>query len=55
MFDIESYDEAVNSHWEKLDKAQTNEEIQEVLNTWPELKDFEITEEEPKDDTDYVV
>ena len=55
MFDIEAYDEAVNASWEKLDKAQTNEELQEVLDAWPELKSFEIAEEEPKDDTDYAV
>lgn len=55
MFDIEAYDEAVNASWEKLDKAQTNEEMQEVLDAWPELKYFETDEEEPKDDTDYVV
>ena len=55
MTDIEEYEAAVNAQWEKLGTAQTNEEIQEVLDTWPELKDFETDEEESKDDTDYVV
>lgn len=49
-YDTEAYEAAVNAHWEKLGAAQTNEEIQEVLNTWPELKYFETDEEEPKDD-----
>lgn len=41
-YDEESYNSAVNEQWEKLANAQTNEEIQEVLDTWPEKKDFEI-------------
>lgn len=45
MIDEEAYQSAVNAQWEKLDKAQTNEEIQDVLDTWPEQKDFEIKEE----------
>ena len=42
MIDEESYTSAVNLQWEKLANAQTNEEIQEVLDTWPEKKSFEI-------------
>lgn len=38
----ESYTSAVNLQWEKLANAQTNEEIQSVLDTWPDKKDFEI-------------
>jgi hypothetical protein len=50
MIDQEAYEQAVNAQFEKLGAAQTNEEIQEVLDTWPELKDFETEEEESKDD-----
>ena len=46
MIDEEAYQSAVNAQWEKLGAAQTNEEIQEVLDTWPELKDFEIKEQD---------
>lgn len=42
MIDEESYTNAVNSQWEKLANAQTTEEIQEVLDTWPDKKDFEV-------------
>ena len=47
-YDEESYTSAVNLQWEKLANAQTNEEIQEVLDTWPEKKDFEIKEQDDK-------
>lgn len=45
-YDEESYTSAVNLQWEKLANAQTNEEIQSVLDTWPEKKDFEIEEKD---------
>ena len=41
-YDEESYTSAVNLQWEKLANAQTNEEIQSVLDTWPEKSDYEI-------------
>ena len=41
-YDEKSYTSAVNLQWEKLANAQTNEEIQEVLDTWPDKKSFEI-------------
>lgn len=41
-YDEESYTSAVNLQWEKLANAQTKEEIQAVLDTWPEKKSFEI-------------
>ena len=41
-YDEESYTSAVNFQWEKLANAQTNEEIQSVLDTWPDKKYFEI-------------
>ena len=47
-YDEESYNSAVNLQWEKLAQAQTNEEIQSVLDTWPEKKDFEIEEKDDK-------
>lgn len=45
-YDEESYNSAVNLQWEKLANAQTNEEIQSVLDTWPEKKSFEIEEQD---------
>ena len=41
-YDEEAYNSAVNLQWEKLAQAQTNEEIQEVLDTWPDKKSFEV-------------
>ena len=38
----EAYQSAVNEQWLKLSEAQTIEEIQEVLDTWPEKKSFEV-------------
>lgn len=51
MIDEEAYEQAVNAQWLKLANAESNEELKEVLNTWPSPKDFEI-KEEPKDETD---
>ena len=48
-YDEESYTSAVNLQWEKLANAQTNEEIQAVLDTWPEKSDYEIKEEVKKE------
>lgn len=42
MIDEEAYQSAVNFQWEKLSEAQTNEEIQALLDTWPDKKDFEV-------------
>lgn len=41
-YEEESYTSAVNLQWEKLANAQTIEEIQSVLDTWPEKKNFEV-------------
>ena len=41
-YDEESYNSAVNEQWEKLAQAQTKEEIQTVLDTWPVKSDYEI-------------
>lgn len=40
MIDQEAYELAVSQQFEKLAKAQTTEEIKEVLDTWPEEKDY---------------
>lgn len=42
MIDEEAYQSSVNEQWLKLSEAQTIEEIQEVLDTWPEKKSFEV-------------
>jgi hypothetical protein len=49
MFDEDSYTSAVNAQWERLDKAQTNEELEDVLNTWPEKNDFIVEDKDDKD------
>lgn len=49
-YDEESYTSAVNLQWEKLANAQTNEEIQSVLDTWPDKKSFEIEVDKEKDE-----
>lgn len=41
-YDEESYNNAINEQWEKLAQAQTKEEIQAVLDTWPVKSDYEI-------------
>lgn len=41
-YDEEAYEQAVNEQWLKLSEAQTNEEIQAVLDTWPDKKTFEV-------------
>jgi hypothetical protein len=46
-YDVESYERAVNKQWETLDKSKTLDEIETVLKTWPDLKNFKI-----KEDTD---
>lgn len=48
-YDEESYTSAVNLQWEKLSQAETNEEIQSVLDTWPVKSDYEIKEEVKKE------
>lgn len=37
----EAYEQAVNAQWLKLSEAQTTEEIQAVLDTWPDKKTFD--------------
>ena len=45
MTNQETYEIAVNEQFEKLAKAQTIEELKEVLDTWPE-------QDNTKEDTD---
>ena len=47
--EYELYEDAVNAAWLKMGEANTPEEIQAVLDTWPKREDFE-TDEESKDD-----
>ena len=51
-YDEEAYDEAVNAQWLKLAKAESNEELKEVLNTWPVREDYIIREEEEYENKD---
>lgn len=44
-YDVESYERAVNRQWESLDKSKTLDEIETVLKTWPDLKNFKIKED----------
>lgn len=46
MTNQEAYELAVSEQFEKLSKAQTIEEIKEVLDTWPEEKDYNTVEVE---------
>ena len=50
-YDESAYEADVNAQWVKLANAESNEELREVLNTWPSPKDYEI-KEEPKEETD---
>lgn len=50
MIDEERYEADVNAQWIKLGNAITNEEIQNVLNTWPDKKDYEITGDNDDED-----
>lgn len=41
MDDIwDEYEKAVNAQWLKMGEANTPEEIQAVLDTWPRKEDF---------------
>lgn len=53
-YDEESYNSAVNLQWEKLANAQTNEEIQSVLDTWPDKKSFEVEAQSDEVDSELV-
>lgn len=50
MIDEERYEADVNAQWIKLGNAITNEEVQNVLDTWPDKKDYEIKKEQEEND-----
>lgn len=52
MINEYEYEQAINAQWLKLAKAESNEELREVLSTWPDPKDYEIKEEEKKEEKD---
>lgn len=52
MIDEERYEADVNAQWIKLGNAITNEEVQNVLDTWPDKKDYEIKKESMEDNDD---
>lgn len=49
-YDEELYEAAVNQQWEKMGEANTPEEIQAVLDTWPDRKDYYKNEDEEDED-----
>ena len=52
MIDEEAYEQDVNNQWEKLSKAQSNEELKEVLNTWPVRENYIVREEDENTSSD---
>lgn len=52
MIDENAYESAVNAQWLKLAKAESSEELKEVLNTWPSQKDYEIKEQDENTSSD---
>ena len=52
MFKEDEYNAAVDAQWLKLARAESNEELKEVLNTWPVREDYIIREEEEYENKD---
>ena len=52
MFKEDEYEADVNSQWLKLSKAESVEELKEVLNTWPVKEDYIIREEDENTSSD---
>lgn len=46
----DEYEAAVNKQWEKMGEANTPEEIQAVLDTWPKREDYYKDEEDEEDE-----
>lgn len=46
----DEYETAVNAQWLKMGEANTPEEIQEVLDTWPKREDYYKEENEEDED-----
>lgn len=52
MFKDEEYEQAINAQWLKLAKAESNEELREVLSTWPVKENYIIREENENTSSD---
>lgn len=52
MFKDEEYEQAINAQWLKLAKAESNEELREVLSTWPVMENYIIREENENTSSD---
>lgn len=46
----DEYEKAVNAQWLKMGEANTPEEIQAVLDTWPKREDYYKDENEEDED-----
>lgn len=51
-FEYELYEAAVNLQWLKLSGATTQEEIREVLDTWPKQEEFCKEENDEPEEND---
>lgn len=49
MFDDDSYLADVSEAFKKLSKAETPDEIKEILANWPEKEDYFVKNEEVED------
>lgn len=52
MFKEEEYEQDINAQWIKLAKAESNEELREVLSTWPVMENYIIREENENTSSD---
>ena len=52
MIDEDAYQSAVNEQWLKLAHAESNEELKEVLNTWPVRENYIVREEDENTSSD---
>lgn len=52
MIDEYAYEQAINAQWLKLAKAESNEELREVLSTWPVKENYIIREENENTSSD---
>lgn len=52
MIDEDAYNDAVNAQWLKLAHAESNEELKEVLNTWPVRENYIVREEDENTSSD---
>jgi hypothetical protein len=52
MIDEDAYEQDVNAQWLKLAHAESNDELKEVLNTWPVRENYIIREENENTSSD---